>query len=83
MTLLQNAAIRKTLGVVKGTSGRKANTVAAVEDVETFAKAVTGRFLACTLWAPRGLLSVWWTRDSLNGASCPLGMTVGGGMWMW
>ena len=41
MTLLQNAAMRKTLGVVKGTSGRKANTVAAVEDVETFAKAVT------------------------------------------
>ena len=52
MTLLQNAAMRKTLGAVKGTSGRKASAIAAVEDVETFARAVTGRFLARTLCDP-------------------------------
>ena len=48
MTLLQNVAIRKTLGAVKGTSGKKANAIAAVEDVETFAKDATGRFLSRT-----------------------------------
>ena len=52
MTLLQNAAMRKTLGVVKGSSGRKASAIAAVEDVETFARAATGRFLARTLCNP-------------------------------
>ena len=52
MTLLQNAAMRKALGAVKGSSGRKANAIAAVEDVETFAKAATGRFLARTLCDP-------------------------------
>ena len=52
MTLLQNVAMRKTLGAVKGSSGRKMNAIAAVEDVETFAKAATGRFLACTLCDP-------------------------------
>ena len=52
MTLLQNAAMRKTLGAVKGSSGRKANAIAAVEDVETFARAATGRFLARTLCDP-------------------------------
>ena len=52
MTLLQNAAMRKALGAVKGTSGRKANAIAAVEDVETFAKPATGRFLASTLCDP-------------------------------
>ena len=52
MTLLQNAAMRKTLGAVKGTSGKKAGAIAGVEDVETFAKAATGRFLARTLCEP-------------------------------
>ena len=52
MTLLQNAAMRKALGAVKGSSWRKANAIAAVEGVETFAKAVTGRFLARTLCDP-------------------------------
>ena len=52
MTLLQNAAIRKTLSAVKDSSGRKANAIAAVEDVETFAKAASGRFLARTLCDP-------------------------------
>ena len=52
MTLLQNAAMRKTLGAVKGSSGRKASAIAAVEDVETFARAATGRFLARTLCDP-------------------------------
>ena len=52
MTLLQNAAMRKALGAVKGSSGKKANAIVAVEDVETFAKAATGRFLARTLCDP-------------------------------
>ena len=52
MTLLQNAAMRKTLGAVKGTSGKKPDAIAAVEDVETFARAATGRFLARTLCDP-------------------------------
>ena len=52
MTLLQNAAMRKALGAVKGSSGRKASAITAVEDVETFAKAATGRFLTGTLCDP-------------------------------
>ena len=52
MTLLQNAAMRKTLGAVKGSSGRKANALAAVEDMETFARAAAGRFLARSLCDP-------------------------------
>ena len=52
MSLLQNAAMQKTLGVVKGTSGRKANAIAAVEDVQTFAKAAASRFLALTMCDP-------------------------------
>ena len=53
MTLLQNAAMQKALGAVKGSSGRKANAIVAVEDVETFAKAATGRFLSHTLFDPK------------------------------
>ena len=49
MTLLQNAAMRKTLGAVKGSSGSKANAIAGVEDVETFARAAAARFFARTL----------------------------------
>ena len=52
MALLQNGVMRKALGAVKGSSGRKANAIAAVEDLETFAKAATGRFLARTLCDP-------------------------------
>ena len=52
MTLLQNTALRKTLGAVKGSSGRKPNAITAVEDVETFARAASGRFLARTLCDP-------------------------------
>ena len=52
LTLLQNAAMWKTLGAVKGSSRRNANAIAAVEDVETFAKAATGRFLTRTLCDP-------------------------------
>ena len=54
MTLLQNTALRKTLGAVKGSSGSKANAITAVEDVETFARAASGRFLARTLCDPPG-----------------------------
>ena len=60
ITLLRNAAMRKTLGAVKGTSRKKANAIAAVEDVETFANAATGRFLARALcdppWAGIGMV---------------------------
>ena len=52
MTLLQNAALRQTLGEVNGSFGRKANAIAAVEDVETFARAASRRFLAHTLCEP-------------------------------
>ena len=52
MTMLQNAAMQKTLGAVKGSSGRKANAIAAVEDVETLARAAAGKFLARTLCDP-------------------------------
>ena len=52
MTLLQSAAMRKALGAVKGSYGRNANAIAAVEDVETFAMAATGSFLARTLGDP-------------------------------
>lgn len=41
MTLLQNTVLRKTLGTVRGSSGKKVNAIAAVEDVETFAKAAS------------------------------------------
>ena len=41
MTLLPNAAMRKALRAVKGSSGGQANAIAAVEDVETFAKVAT------------------------------------------
>ena len=52
MTRLQNAPMRKALGAAKGSFGRKANAIAAVEHVETFAGATTERFLACTLCDP-------------------------------
>ena len=52
MTVLQNAALRKALGAVKGSSGRKVNAIATVEDLETFVRAATGRFLARTLCDP-------------------------------
>ena len=40
------------MGAVKGSSGSKANVIAGVEDVETFARAAAGRFLARTLCDP-------------------------------
>ena len=52
MTLMQNTALRKTLSAVKGSFGRKPNAITAVEDVETFARAASGRFLARTLCDP-------------------------------
>ena len=52
MTLLQNAVMQTALGAVKGSCGTKGNVIAAVEDVEKFAKAATGRFLARTLCDP-------------------------------
>ena len=36
MTLLQNAALRNTLGVVKGSSWRTPNAIVSVKDVVTF-----------------------------------------------
>ena len=59
MTLLQNAAMWKSLGPGKGISGRKANATAAVEDVETFAIAAARRFLPRTLYdTPRAGIGV-------------------------
>ena len=77
MTLLQNAAMRKTLGAVKGSSGRKANAIAAVEDVETFARAATGRFLARTLCdPPRAGMGV--VDEEIAGKGR---LSLGGGCW--
>ena len=52
MTLLQNASLRKTLGEVKRSSRRKVSAIATVENVETLAKATTGRLLTRTLCDP-------------------------------
>ena len=52
MTRLQNAALRKVMGAVRGSSGSKVEAIAAVEDVETFARASAGRFLARTMCDP-------------------------------
>lgn len=52
MTLVQNAALRKNLGGVRGSSGKKMNAIAAVENVETFVKAASRGFLAWTLCNP-------------------------------
>lgn len=41
MTLLQNAALWKTLGAARGSSGDKVNSIAVVEGVKTFAKAAS------------------------------------------
>lgn len=52
MTLLQNVALGRTLGPVKGSSGDKISPIAAVESIEVFAVAATGRFLARTICNP-------------------------------
>ena len=79
MTLLQNAGLRETLGAVRGSSGRKVNVIAAMEDVETFAKVASSRVLAQTLCDPlRARVGrvdddlVWEGKLSLSG-SCWLG----------
>ena len=77
MTLLQNVAMRKTLGAVNGSSGKKTNAIAAVEDGETFTKATTGRFLACTLcdppWAGVGVVD--------EGIAGKVQLSFGGDCW--
>lgn len=77
MTLLQNAARRKTLRAVRASSGRKASAIAAGEDVETFARAATGRFLARTLCDPSrvgiGMVNAVIAREGQ--------LSVGGGCW--
>lgn len=52
MTLLQNAALRKTLGAVNGSYDDKINAIAAVESVEVFTEAAAGWFLARTMCDP-------------------------------
>ena len=52
MTLMPNAALQKTLGIVKGSSGDKISAIALVESVEVFAEAATGRFLPRTMCDP-------------------------------
>ena len=70
-------AMRKSLGAVKGSSARKANAIAAVEDIETFAKAVTGRFLARTLCdTPRAGVGV--VDEGISGKGR---LSLGGDCW--
>ena len=77
ITLLQNAAMRKSLCAVKGSPGRKASAIAAVEEVKTFAKAATERFLARTLRDPlRAGIGVVDERIASGGQ-----LSVGGGCW--
>ena len=52
MSLLQNSAIPKTMGTIKGSSAEKMNTFSAVESVETFASASARMFLARTICDP-------------------------------
>ena len=52
MESLQYAALRKCTGTVLGSRKTLVPGVAAVEDVETFARAATGRFLARTMCNP-------------------------------
>ena len=78
LVLLQNTAFRKTLGAVKGSSGRKGNAiVAAVEDVVTFPRSATERFLARTLCDPSragvGMVDENFTREGK--------LSVGGECW--
>ena len=52
MESLQYVALRKCTGVVLGSRKSLVQGVVAVEDVETFAKAAAGRFLALTMCDP-------------------------------
>lgn len=52
MVKLQNAVMSKVLGATKGSMGRKTATIGAVEDIETFARAARGHFLARTICVP-------------------------------
>ena len=52
MELLQYAALRKCTGAVLGSRKTLVRRVAAVEDVETFARAAAGRFLTQTMCDP-------------------------------
>ena len=52
MESLQYAALRKCNGAVLGSRRTLVRGVARVEDVETFARAAAGRFLARTLCDP-------------------------------
>ena len=52
MEKLQYAALRKCTGAVAGARKEYVRKVAAVEGVETFARAGAGRFLACTICDP-------------------------------
>ena len=52
MEALQYVALRKCTGTVLGSRKTLVSRVAAVEDVETFARAAAGRFLARTMYDP-------------------------------
>ena len=83
LTLLQNAAMWKGLGVVKGSSRRKANAIAVVEDVETFPKAATERFLARTLCDPPPA-GIGVVDEGITGkGQLSLGGVCWRGVWMW
>ena len=53
MEKLQYEALKKCTGAVSGASRKLVREIAAVEDVETFAKASCGRFAARTMSDPR------------------------------
>ena len=76
MTRLQNAALRKVTGAVRGSSGSKVEAIAAVEDVETFARASAGRFLARTMCDP-GRAGA----GSVDGRQCGWEAVWMGGCW--
>ena len=78
MESLQYAALRKCTGAVLGSRRTLVRGVAAVEDVETFASAAAGRFLAHTMCDP--------VRAAVAGAEDPVlagvGMlSLGGACW--
>ena len=50
MVLLQYAALRKCTGAVLGSQKVVVQCVSTVEDVEVFARAAAGRFLARTMY---------------------------------
>lgn len=77
MTLLQNTALQKTLSALKGSSRKKANAIAAVEDVEKFVRAASNRFLRHTLCDPVRA----WVGQVNEGLAVEWELSIGGSYW--